>query len=359
MGKKLSGRKANRFAAIHLGSEKICLQVIEFTGVADIKIIEEAEREVFLAEETFRTGRISFDSVNEICDLLKGFKRLLAEYDVNDYSLVATTAVREAANQNFIIDQIRVRTGFDVKVIDMPQEVYLVYMALWRAMTEQNLIRQDDSVLFVDISSGGLGITLYRDDCICYQQNIHLGILRIKESFDRVQRDAIGFGRALTEYIGSNIQPIKDSLGSHTINQLVLSGWETRLLFKVMGITGNRRQWALVAKSDFSDMYNRVRNLNISQLSRKYKLTADEAEMAIPTFVLYRQIIEMTGVKSIFVPRTSMIDGICLFHAARFTDDPWLGGIERHIIGMAHTIGSKYCYDQTHATFVEQMATLI
>lgn len=43
--------------------------------------------------------------VSEICELLQGYKRLMSEYGVEECSVQATTAVREALNQVFLLDR--------------------------------------------------------------------------------------------------------------------------------------------------------------------------------------------------------------------------------------------------------------
>ena len=104
-------KKQGTFAAIHVGSEMISLQIVEYSDLDNIRVIEEANQRVKLGEETFKNKRISFSLVTEICEILKGYKRLMDEYGVEEYSVQATTAVREAENQAYFLDQILVRRG--------------------------------------------------------------------------------------------------------------------------------------------------------------------------------------------------------------------------------------------------------
>ena len=73
---------------------------------------------------------IPFELVSEICEILQGFKRLMTEYGVEEYRLQATTAVREASNQIFLLDQIYSKTGLKVEVVDMPKEIYTKFVAI-------------------------------------------------------------------------------------------------------------------------------------------------------------------------------------------------------------------------------------
>ena len=86
----------------------------------------------------------------------------------------------------------------------------------------------------MDISSGGLGVTLVQDEQIRYQENFHVGIIRIKESFERNKRESLHFNRALTEFLSSTIGPVRSELKQDHVRYLVLSGTETELLLRMM-----------------------------------------------------------------------------------------------------------------------------
>lgn len=355
MGYVLGKTSPNRFAAIHVGSEQVSVHIVEYTTSQDIKVIEMAGRRVALGEEAFKTGRISFDAVGEICDLLKGYRRMFAEYGVRDYRLLATTAIREAENQQYIIDQIQVKTGFVVEVCDMPQEIFFKYAALFKTVQDRGLLEGQDAVLFVDISSGGLGITLYKGGELEYQQNIHIGVLRIKESFAQYQRDSAHFQQALTEYIYSVIEPVQQALNKQAIRYLVLSGTETRLLLAMLG-REEPGKVSLVSLADFYQLYEQVKLLNLSQIVQTFGFSQQKAEMVLPTIILYKQILNLTAVGQILVPDIQLIDGITLLHIGRKTKQDWLLALEEQTLSLARGIGCKYQYDPNHAASVEEVS---
>ncbi|CQR73167.1 guanosine pentaphosphate phosphohydrolase [Sporomusa ovata DSM 2662] len=352
------GRHApDRFAAIHVGSEQIGIQIVEYTNMDDVKIIEQSYRQVMLGEETFKTGRISFGAVSEICELLKGYRRLLGEYGVRDYRLVATTAIREAQNQPYIIDQIKVKTGLNVEVVDMPQEIFYKYVSLVKTVNDRGLLNSQDGMLFVDISSGGLGFTLYKEGNLRYQQNMHIGALRIKESFDKNQRDSAHFQQALAEYIGSTIEPVETEMSQHNVKRLVLSGPETKLLLKMLGKESGRINF--VSLSEFNNLYKQVSSLNLPQLITTYRLTENKAEIVLPTIVLYKKIVSLTGPEEIVVLSDQFADGVIIKHISEKTSHAHQKLIDSQIISLCWEISKKYYYDPTHAAAVETWSMLL
>jgi len=355
----MSSRATNLFGVMHIGSEQISLQIVEYTSLADMKIVERVSSEISLGEETFKTGKLSFTSAREICNLLKGYRRILNDYGVKDYRLLATTAIREAVNQQYIIDQIWVKTGFSVEVVDMTQEIFYKYIALFRSVESHGLTaEQDEAILFVDISSGGLGITLHETGMLQYQQNVQIGALRIKESFEKCQRESLCFYQALSEYINSTIEPVERELSSRKIKYLVLSGTETRLLLKMLGRNGAGKLTHFSVK-ELLELHERVEQSNIPQLMHDFGLTEQKAEIVLPTLLLYYHIIGMTNAAEIIVSNEQFSDGITISHIGEKLDDKWLNAIDEQVVSLAHYLGRKYNYDSKHAGCVEDTALLL
>ena len=70
-----------------------------------------------LGKNTYSTGKVSYELIDEMCRVLEEFVKVMDSYHVSDYRAYATTAMRLAKNNQIILEQIRVRTGICVKVL--------------------------------------------------------------------------------------------------------------------------------------------------------------------------------------------------------------------------------------------------
>ncbi len=346
------------FAAIHLGSEKISMQIVEYRNIDRFKIIESVNRRIRLGEATFKNKIIPFKLVSEICDILQGFKRLMEEYGVEEYKLQATTAVREASNQVFLLDQIYTRTGLIVDVVDMPQEIYTKFVAIRNTLKSEKISSERDGMLMMDISSGGLGVTLVQDEQIRYQENFHVGIIRIKESFARNRRESMHFNKALTEFLSSTIGPVRQELQQASVEYLVLSGTETELLLRMLGLDEKERLHRIKADT-FRKIFDKVRQMNLPLLVSAYRLPESVAELALPTVLLYEQLLQLIPAKEIIITGDSFIDGLQLLHIGGKTSPVLRKAWEQELISLFHCIGRRYLYDKHHVQQVERLALLI
>jgi exopolyphosphatase/guanosine-5'-triphosphate,3'-diphosphate pyrophosphatase len=126
--------------------------------------------------------------------------------------------------------------------VDMPQEIYTKFVSIRNTLKEQEPKAAQEGMLLMDISSGGLGITFVQDEKIKYQANFHVGIIRIKESFNsRNQRSSNHFNRALIQFLSSTIGPVRRALAKQQVRYLVLSGTETEMISRMLGRTCHRR----------------------------------------------------------------------------------------------------------------------
>ena len=304
------------FAAIHLGSEMISMQITEYRSIDRVKVVECCNRRIRLGEATFKNKIIPFNLVNEICEILYGFKMLMEEYGVEEYTLQATTAVREARNQIFLLDQIYSRTGLIVDVVDMPQEIYKKYVAISNTLKNEKITSDREGMLMMDISSGGLGVTMIKDDKIRYQENFHVGIIRIKESFARNRRESMHFNKALTEFLSSTVGPVRTELQQDSVHYLVLSGTETELLMKMLG-REERQLVHRIKAEDFHEFFKNIRQMNLAQLINVYKIPEHVAELVLPTILLYEQLLDLIPAEEVIITADRFIDGMQLLHIGR------------------------------------------
>ena len=72
-------------------------------------------------------GKISFESLRELSSALHGYSKIMAEYGIEQYRVVATTALREAPNKDYVIDLLKVQNNMDVRVLEDDQEKTLIY----------------------------------------------------------------------------------------------------------------------------------------------------------------------------------------------------------------------------------------
>ena len=82
------------FAAVDIGSYNVIMEVFEISKKQGMKSLDYVEQRIDLGRDTYTKGRISNARVQELCTVLNDFKRIMKEYQVADYRVCATSALR-------------------------------------------------------------------------------------------------------------------------------------------------------------------------------------------------------------------------------------------------------------------------
>ena len=105
------------FAVIDIGSSAIRLLIAQ-GGPSEWALIEDAELPLALGRDVFRRGTIEHAAINRAVEILKGFRELAAPYTVDRIAAIGTSAIRESANCEMLIDRVLLQTGIKVRVVD-------------------------------------------------------------------------------------------------------------------------------------------------------------------------------------------------------------------------------------------------
>ncbi|MBD5464951.1 MAG: exopolyphosphatase, partial [Lachnospiraceae bacterium] len=110
------------FAAIDVGSYELAMKIFEISKRNGIREIDLIRHSIELGTDTYNTGKISYERVDELCGVLKEFSAIMDSYGVDAYKAYGTSAIRETENTIIVLDQIRNRTGIQIEVLSNSEQ---------------------------------------------------------------------------------------------------------------------------------------------------------------------------------------------------------------------------------------------
>ena len=114
------------FAAIYIGSYEVSIKIFEITS-KKIHKVDHLRSRLELGRDVYRSGSIGYQLVDELCEILKEFSRVMKEYGVSHYEAYASVIFHSASNELFLLDQIRLRTGIEVQVLSNSEHRFISY----------------------------------------------------------------------------------------------------------------------------------------------------------------------------------------------------------------------------------------
>ncbi len=334
------------FAAIDVGSYDVEMKIYEFTARKGMKVIDQIRHRIELGKDTYNTGKIGVEKIEELARVLSDFSRIMSGYKVEAYRACATSAIREAENKALLVEYIQRMTGITIESLDNEEQHFLDYKAISFGVPGFYKIIQNGTAI-VDVGSGSVQISLFDNDKLVTTQNIRIGNLRIREKIADFTRDTVHLEDMVEELINNELASFKKMyLKDREIKNLVVAGGFVNDLIKKQSVTAE----------EFGQMYELILHKRPQEIAKEFGVPSESASLILPSVTIYKRLIEEMGAEIIWMPGQDLSDGIAYDYAQKnkfmkteheFTED---------IIASARNIAKRYQCNKSHIKNLENLA---
>jgi len=284
--------KIKKYAAIDIGSNAIRL-LISYVFITSkkekFKKISLIRVPIRLGADVFVKGKISEHNKNRLIDALIGFKYLMKAYEVEKYMAVSTSAMREAQNGKEVVDEIKKKTGLEIKIISGGEEAELI-----SSTDLEELLESNKTYLYVDVGGGSTEFSVFSNGKRQVSKSFKLGAVRLlkktvsKEEWQKAENW------------------VKKHTKKYNKIDLIGSGGNINKLFKMSGkIPGTP-----LTKKFLDAQYKFLKSMSYKDRIKELDMNPDRADVIIPATKIYRQALEWSGAEKIYVPKIGLADGI-------------------------------------------------
>ena len=195
------------FAAIYIGSYEVSVKIFEISGKRKIREIDYIRSRIELGRDAYSKGSIGYELVEALCETLGEYKQIMDGYRVDSYQAYAAAALRDAENELFILDQIRIRTGLEVSVLSNSEHRFISYKSVAMQDSFEQMIQKGAAV--VDAGGGGMQITVFTKGQVVTTQHLSLGTMRIREQLARKSRNLAQYELQIEELVEKELEVFK------------------------------------------------------------------------------------------------------------------------------------------------------
>jgi len=344
--------------SIDVGSNSLQMIIAEIDGQGKVRIIEDLWKPTNIGRDTFANKRISLQSINETAESLKGFGKLMKDYHAQHYRAVSTSGLREADNREYVIEQLRLRTGLSIEVINASQERLYIYKSMRDRLPQIQDFRYP-GFLIVNIRMGGVEASVYHEGYLIFTENIKAGPLRLRQVLRDLEMMTLDFPAIMEEYLESKMFSLTPRISQLNIVNVVGLGGEIdtiAMLCKQMKIIKDE---SFISREALDRLFVLFHDMSIEQMVFDYDLHANEADIILPSIIIFKKFLEMTRADGINVPGVTLRHGLLAdmvderFNTSRkllFTED---------IISSVWHLGHKFGIIPQHTKQVVDLALSI
>ena len=344
------------FAAIDIGTYDVTLEIFEISKKAGIHSIDTVRRRLELGKDAYACGKIGPEMVEELCKVLQDFVRIMEGYRVDGHKAIATSALREAENNLFILGKIRQLTGLQVEILSNSEQRFLSYKAIASIESRFNKMIEKGTAI-VDVDGGSTQISLFDKEALVTTQNIRMGNLRIRERLQSVSSETTHYEQLIEELIQNELYSFKKMyLKDRKIENIVLNGdFFTEIVFRNTEDKASRT----LSRQEFQDWYQTIVGHSPSELAVELDVPIEYASLLLPSAIIYHRLVEEMDASLIWTPGTHLARGLAYEYAEEKKLMKVAHDFENDIIMAARNIGKRYAVHRPHLQNMDMTATAI
>jgi exopolyphosphatase / guanosine-5'-triphosphate,3'-diphosphate pyrophosphatase len=165
-----------KVSVIDLGFNSLKLVTYGVRDDRSFYVIEQKSVSAMLGEGMVRSGYLQLEPMHRTIEGLEMFREVVDSEGIKHVLPIATSAVREARNKEQFLNQIKLETGFNFRVLSEKEEAFYSYAGAFRSIFEPN-------VLFFDLGGGSLEIVNTANFSLRKSLSLSLGALRLTQLF--------------------------------------------------------------------------------------------------------------------------------------------------------------------------------
>lgn len=295
-------------ASIDLGTNSARLLIGSVHSRADIQPL-------FVKREITRLGGgfsketgLSHESRKRSLAVLRDFADEIQRYNVKKIRAVATSAVRDAVNGRYFIEEVLQQTGLHLEIIDGREEGLLTLRGIFSG------IQGEGDVLLFDIGGGSTEYTLARDESSLFTKSLSLGVVRLTEGKrsipameDKIHRELQGFLADLSQAGYREFPPDTKLIGT--------AGTPTTLAGIELGVTDYASRSVhghILSLEAIRNIYSRLLPMTPEQRLLVPGIERGREDLIVAGTLITLRTMEQFGFTFLTVSESGLLEGLLL-----------------------------------------------
>jgi len=331
--------------AIDVGSNAIRLGIAGQDADGLPKLLQRYREPVRLGHDAFTSGILSEHTMLDAVGAFRRFRHILDKHHVDRYRATATSAMRDASNGAELIQRIADETGIKIDLISGEEEARLVHYSICRRVD-----LRDQFTLLIDMGGGSVEVTLCDDGEVISAQSFKIGTVRLLEMLG--QED--NFNAMLSEYLDGTRKKLAEQIGKRQTDLCIATGGNASAIGELGRALLDLESDSQISSKQLGRLIKRLGKLSFEERISDLGLRPDRADVILPAAMVFQEIMDLGGAKTMVMPDASLLDGLLLDMVD--SESVSMQSRRRNLMAWARSLRKKYHVDQQYAETVTSLA---
>ncbi|MBF0569273.1 MAG: HD domain-containing protein [Candidatus Omnitrophica bacterium] len=338
---------------IDIGSNSIKLLIGETTS-GDVMILESLKNIVPIGRATFIKGHITQELINLTINILEKYKKVLAEYEIRQVFVIATTAVREASNRNIFVDTVRRKTGLEIEVLNVGDIVFYIDAYISYKLKDTYPIH-NKNLLIAEMGAGSLDISLLKKGFSLMNMGLALGSLRFKQLMSKVDGSREELAETIQEYIENEFSYFESRLPRAHVDDIFLIDENQEYLKAILPHTKVSTNFFQFSVQEVEKVIAELSTKAPEEIAAEYDLPAENVDTLLPYMIILKMFFSLTQNPHVYILETSLAEAV-LANKVLSLELSKRYNKGNQLVSVAHSICEQYNVNLDHAKHVAHLS---
>jgi exopolyphosphatase/guanosine-5'-triphosphate,3'-diphosphate pyrophosphatase len=348
-GGEVAGGFPFRVACVDTGSNAIRFLVAQFSAPDQFHPLAYQRVPVRLGHQVFLTGQLAPATMNGAVEAFSSFRSQMAEFRIDAFRAVATSAVREAKNGHELVGRIFEETGLVLEMISGSEEARLVHLAV-----ANRVDLTGGQWILTDLGGGSVEVSLVDDMGMLWSESHTMGSVRILEELAEADPPPGGFRTLLADYVSTLRIPAPAQYWAPS--GFVATGGNIEALATLSAAPRNARDVASLQVDDLESAIDLLGRLSYHERIAQLGLREDRADVILPAAMVYLRLARLAEVTEVLVPGVGVKEGVLVdlvddlvSHRGHEVRQ------EQQLTKAAISLGRRFMFDEAHGLKVARL----
>ncbi len=296
-----------KIAVIDLGTNTCNLLIAEYQD-RSYQILYQGKEVVKLGKNGIDKNRLTEDGLERAIRAIQKHQQQISQFRVSEVVIIATSAIREATNNDWFQQQIKANTGLELQIISGEKEAQLIFDGVKLAFNQIA-----DHSLILDIGGGSNEFILTQNNIPIWKQSFPLGMARIIEQIppsDPITPEEI---EQINEWFSCRLEPLWEQMNNIKIPLLIGCSGAFDTLADLIDQTDPGTKARIkqeIKTNDFTRIYETLIQSTTAERVEMKGMESIRIEMIVPSVLFIKLIVDRLNISQICQTDFALREGI-------------------------------------------------